>query len=166
MKTGGYLLSFRLAAASTGRDQFGSPTPTWWKSCDPTLARQITDPIGNRQSDSTGYVMKLMNLPFDTIMTSEYCRCKQTAEYFNLGVPIKEYQALTYYVYDESNRYTNTMNLYASKAVTVKNYTGVTHAGFLVFQTLRHLQACSGVLPAINKKHLQSQAKKNLPYNK
>ncbi len=132
MKTGGYILSFRHAAASTGSDQFGSLTPNWWKSCDATLARQITDPIGYRQSDSTGYVMKLMKLSFDTIMTSEYCRCKQTAEYFNLGVPIKEYQALTYYVYDENNRYANTMNLYASKAINAKNYIGVTHAGFSV----------------------------------
>lgn len=130
MKTGGYLLSFRHAAASTGSDQLGSLTPNWWKSCDPTLARQITDPIGYRQSDSTGYVMKLMKLPFDTTMTSEYCRCKQTAQYFNLGVPNKEYQALTYYVYDENNRYANTMNLYASRAITSKNYIAVTHAGY------------------------------------
>ncbi|MES2775999.1 MAG: hypothetical protein V4722_17615 [Bacteroidota bacterium] len=130
MKSGGYLLSFRHAAASTGADQFTSPVPNWWKSCDPALARQITDPIGYRQSDSTGYVMKLMRLPFDTTMTSEYCRCKQTPEYFNLGVPNKEYQALTYYVYDENNRYANTMALYASKAVNAKNYISVTHAGY------------------------------------
>ncbi len=130
MKNGGYLLSFRHAAASTGSDQFGSLTPNWWKSCDPALARQITDPIGYRQSDSTGFTIKLMKLPFDTTMTSEYCRCKQTPEYFKLGVPNKEYQALTYYVYDENNRYANTMNLYASKALTAKNYIAVTHAGY------------------------------------
>ena len=135
MKLGGYLLSFRHANASTGSDQLGSSTPNWWKSCDATLARQITDPIGYKQSDSTGYTMKLMRLPFDTTMTSEYCRCKQTAQYFNLGIPNKEYQALTYYVYDEVNRYANTMNLYASKAVTTKNYIAVTHAGYSVVPT-------------------------------
>jgi len=130
MKTGGYVLSFRHADASTGSDQFSSPVANWWKSCDQSLARQITNPIGYRQSDSTGYVLKLMKLPFDTTMTSEYCRCKQTAEYFSLGVPNKEYPVLTYYVYDENNRYGNTMNLYASRAVNAKNYIGVTHAGF------------------------------------
>lgn len=128
--TGGYLFSFRHANASNGTDQFSSSVPNWWKSCDPLVARQITDPIGIKQSDSTGYAMKLMRLPFDTTMSSEFCRCKQTIQYFNLGLPNKEYAALTYYIYGDATRFTNTINLYASKRITTKNYLAVTHAGF------------------------------------
>jgi len=134
MKSGGYVMSFRHANASTGSDQLNSTTPFWWKSCDPALARQITNPIGYAQSDSTGKSLRVLRLPIDTMMTSEYCRCKQTVEYFNIGmgttIPIKEYQQLTYYVYDEANRYNNSMNLYASKPINSKNYISSTHAGF------------------------------------
>jgi phosphohistidine phosphatase SixA len=137
--TGNYLLSFRHADASNGSDQLNSTAFEWWKSCDPAKARQITNPIGYKQSDSTGKVMKMLKLPFDTTMTSEYCRCKQTAEYFNLGVPNKEYTELTYFVYGEANRYANTMNLYARKAMTTKNYLSVTHAGFTNMPTVAPL---------------------------
>jgi phosphohistidine phosphatase SixA len=127
---GNYLLSFRHADASRGADQTNSTSLNWWKSSDPTKARQITDPIGYKQSDSTGMVMRMLNFPFDTTMTSEFNRCKQTAEFFKLGVPNKEYAELTYFVYDEANRYANTMSLYSKKAMTTKNYLAVTHAGF------------------------------------
>ena len=130
---GGYLMSFRHADASRGVDQTTNTSLNWWKSCDPAFARQITDPIGYKQSDSTGYAMRLLKLSFDTTMTSEFCRCKQTAQYFNLGVPNKEYSELTYFVYgQEATRYSNTMNLYAKKPMTTKNYLAVTHAGFAV----------------------------------
>jgi phosphohistidine phosphatase SixA len=128
--TGNYLLSFRHADASRGADQTTNTSFEWWKSSDPTKARQITDPIGYKQTDSTGSVMRFLQLPFDTTMTSEFNRCKQTAEFFKLGVPNKEYPELTYFVYDEANRYANTMNLYAKKPMTTKNYLAVTHAGF------------------------------------
>lgn len=128
--TGNYLLSFRHANASKGTDQINNTSLNWWKSNDSAKARQITDPIGYLQSDSTGKVMKMLSLSFDTTITSEFNRCKQTVEYFKLGVPNKEYAELTYYVYDEPNRYANTMNLYAKKAMTTKNYLAVTHAGF------------------------------------
>jgi phosphohistidine phosphatase SixA len=123
-------LSFRHANASTGSDQLNSKEPNWWKSCDSKLARQITTPIGYEQSEKTGWVMKKLKLPFDTLMTSEFCRCRQTAESFKLNLPIKEEKALTYYVYEETKRYANTINLYENKAVSIKNHIGITHAGF------------------------------------
>ncbi|MES2795762.1 MAG: hypothetical protein V4683_07350 [Bacteroidota bacterium] len=129
-RKGGYVLSFRHAAASTGSDQIGSKVTDWWKSCDQTLARQITKPIGQNQSDSTGKVIKFLKIPIDTTLTSEFCRCKQTAEYFNLGVPNKEVKELTFSVYDEANRYANSMNLFASKPINTKNYIAVGHAGY------------------------------------
>jgi phosphohistidine phosphatase SixA len=130
IKKGGYIFSFRHASASYGSDNTGSKIANWWKSCDYNLARQITLPIGKNQSDSTGKVMKFLKIPMDSTLTSEFCRCKQTAEYFNLGVPNKEMKELTFSVYDETNRYDNTMKLFASRPITKKNIVAVGHAGF------------------------------------
>ena len=128
--TGGYLFSFRHANATNGIDDISGGITNWWKSTNPQLATQITDPIGFKQSDSTGVVMRMMNLPFDTTMSSEFARCKQTLQHFNLGLPNKEYPELTYLVYNEPIRYANTLDLYSRKPITVKNYLAVTHAEF------------------------------------
>ncbi len=130
IKKGGYIMSFRHAAASVGSDQTASKVPDWWKSCESTLARQITLPIGKNQSDSTGRVMKFLKFPMDTTITSEFCRCKQTPEYMNLGVPNKTVKDLTFFVYDEAKRYANTMSLFSKLPITNKNYVVVGHAGY------------------------------------
>jgi phosphohistidine phosphatase SixA len=130
MKKGGYIMSFRHAAASVGSDQTASKVTDWWKSCESTLARQITLPIGKNQSDSTGRVIKFLKIPVDTTLTSEFCRCKQTTEYMNLGVPNKTVKELTFSVYDEGNRYENTMKLFANRPIGTKNYIAVGHAGY------------------------------------
>jgi phosphohistidine phosphatase SixA len=128
IKGGGHVLSFRHAAAQDGSDQTGSSVANWWKSCDRSLARQITPSIGYPESDSTGQVFKKLRIPFDTLMTSEYCRCRQTLENFRLNLPIKELKELTYYVYDENNRYPNMMKLYQSKPINKFSYVAVGHA--------------------------------------
>jgi phosphohistidine phosphatase SixA len=130
IKKGGYIVSFRHAAASVGSDQTSSKTTEWWKSCESTIARQITLPIGKNQSDSTGKVFKFLKIPVDTTYTSEFCRCKQTAEYFNLGVPNKTIKDLTFFVYDEANRYDNTTKFFSARPLTPKNYFVVGHAGY------------------------------------
>lgn len=130
MKKGGYIMSFRHAAASVGSDQTSSKTVDWWKRCESTLARQITLPIGKNQSDSTGKVLKFLKIPVDTTITSEFCRCRQTTEYFNLGVPNKTLKELTFFVYDEANRYENTMKYFAARPISTKNYIAVGHAGY------------------------------------
>lgn len=130
IKKGGFILSFRHANASVGSDQTTSKIPEWWKSCESTIARQITLPIGKNQSDSTGKVIKFLKIPVDTTVTSEFCRCKQTTEYFNLGVPNKTIKDITFYVYDEGNRYENSMKYFSSRPITAKNYIIVGHAGF------------------------------------
>ncbi len=131
MKNGGYVLSFRHANASNGADQLSSTTPDWWKSCSNTLARQLTTPTGYVQSTELGTAMKLFKLPVSKIISSEYCRCIQTAENFNLfNVPIVTNTNITYYVYDESNRYTNQISLINNIVIDSKNTILVGHAGF------------------------------------
>ena len=129
---GGYLLSFRHANASNGSDQPQSTVPEWWKSCSNLLARQLTPNIGPQQSDTTGKALKVLRFNFDSIMSSVYCRCKQTAQFLDLSLPIKEHEEISQY-YDEPNRYAKTMNLYATKPlIPQKNYIAITHAGFSV----------------------------------
>lgn len=131
MKTGGFVMSFRHSDATLGSDQFSSSDPAWWKSCNSSLARQLTNPKGYLQSDSIGIALKRLRLRFDSSFTSEYCRCKQSLTGFALtGVPMREVKEMTYWVYDETNRYGNTMNFYQNLPITNKNYIAVTHAGF------------------------------------
>jgi phosphohistidine phosphatase SixA len=134
MVKGGYVLSFRHTDATLGADSFGALSSEWWKSCNSALARQLTLGKGDIDADSIGRTLQLLQtfgVQFDTVRTSEYCRCKQTVERFNLvNVAIKESSVLTYFVYDEVNRYQNTMAFYASLPLNNKNHLAVTHAGF------------------------------------
>ena len=134
MIKGGYILSFRHTDATLGADSFGTLSSGWWKSCNSTLAKQLTLGKGNIDADSIGQSLNLLRthgVQFDTVRTSEYCRCRQTAEGFKLvNLAIKESPVLTYFVYDEANRYPNTMALYASLPVNDKNFITVTHADF------------------------------------
>ncbi len=142
---GNYVLSFRHADASLGADKFLANTTNWWRSCNSDTARQLTNNIGYTDSDSIGQVLKLAQkygAIYDTIMSSEYCRCFKTAQGFNIsGTPIKQIQALTFYVYDEVNRYANTMAFYANRPLNRKNLIAVTHAGYSATPTPAPLAA-------------------------
>jgi phosphohistidine phosphatase SixA len=134
MINGGYVISFRHTDATLGTDSFGPFNSAWWKSCDSTLARQLTSPKGYNDADSIGKALTLLRyygVQYDTLFTSEYCRCRQTAEGFKLeGIPIMENTTLTYSVYDEADRYLNTMSLYENLPLNDKNYIAVTHADY------------------------------------
>jgi phosphohistidine phosphatase SixA len=133
MLRGGYVLSFRHADASNGSDQSNSVTPEWWKSCNNTLARQLTNPTGYTQSNDLGAAMKIFKLPVSKIISSEYCRCTQTAENFNFqNVPIVTDTAITLYVYNnfDANRYVNQINLINNTPIDNKNTILIGHAGF------------------------------------
>lgn len=54
----------------------------------------------------------------------------------NLGLQTVQHQDITYYVYDEANRYPKTMQLVSSQPADGKVSVMITHAGF------------SGMLPA------------------
>jgi hypothetical protein len=134
MVKGGYVLSFRHTDASIGSDSFGPFSSAWWKSCSSNLATQLSVAGGYNNADSIGQSLNLLRtfgVDFDTVRTSEYCRCRETAEKFKLvGVPLKESPVLTYYVYDEANRYVNTMAFYGNLAMNDKNHIAVTHSDF------------------------------------
>jgi len=130
LRGGGYVLSFRHGLATTGADQLGSTVPNWWKSCESTIARQLDSPAGRVQSEKMGKALKLLKIPIGKAISSEFCRCLQTLQLMNLGVNIETSKFLTYYVYDEANRYANTLNLVKEQAISKQNTVFSTHVGF------------------------------------
>ena len=135
IRRGNYALVFRHGAANVGADTFADKATNWWKSCDATIARQL-NPQGITESQKTGAVIKSLQIPVGRVFSSEYCRCFKTAELMNLGLQIVQHQDITYYVYDEANRYPKTMQLVSSQPTDSKVSVMITHAGF------------SGMLPA------------------
>ena len=132
LQKGGYVLAFRHAAAPntpTSTDQLGSTVPDWWKSCDPKLARQLNDQ-GKKDATDIGKALKAMQIPVARLLSSEFCRCYTTADLMALEVPTQQVKDLTYSVYDEPNRYANTMKVANSQPIDAKNTVMVTHAGF------------------------------------
>jgi phosphohistidine phosphatase SixA len=132
LQKGGYVLSFRHGNASTGADQTSlALTTNWWISCLSTQARQLDSPSGFVQIQSTGQAIRNLKIGVSKIISSEYCRCKQSAENLNFkNLTIELNKDITFYVYDEPNRYAKTMNLIAAQSITNKNIVIVTHAGF------------------------------------
>ena len=131
LRRGGYVLSFRHALATTSVDQTSfALTTNWWKSCDPNFARQLDNPVGRLQAERTGSALKLLKIPVGRVVSSEFCRCIQTAQFMNLGVNIETSQSLTFFVYDEANRYANTFRLIREQVISNRNIIFVTHVGF------------------------------------
>ncbi len=130
LRRGGHVLSFRHALAANGSDTFRDFSTNWWKSCDNTVARQLTIPDGRVQSEKMGRALKVLKIPVGRIISSEYCRCIQTAQFMNLGINIETSPILTYYVYDEANRYANTFRLIREQTISNRNIIFITHVGY------------------------------------
>ena len=105
LKEGGLVVYFRHAEADSGADQsiFGG---LWWKSCNADTARQLSL-AGIEQAQNLGKFFKQNGVPVTRVLSSEFCRCIQTAELMDLGTNIKKDTSLTFFVYDEANRPAN-----------------------------------------------------------
>jgi phosphohistidine phosphatase SixA len=86
-----YAMILRHADADQGRDYSLDHTdegPTeWWKSCDSELARQLNE-AGKLRSRELGTILKDLNFPIARIISSEFCRAKETATLMNMGPSI------------------------------------------------------------------------------
>ncbi|MFN8343638.1 MAG: hypothetical protein U0X91_01465 [Spirosomataceae bacterium] len=134
LQKGGYVLVFRHAAADVGSDLLNAGTGEWWKSCDSKQARQLNDQ-GKIDAANIGKALKNLQIPVGRLLASEYCRCYTTANLMDLGVQTQQSKDLTYYVYDEANRYTNTMKLADNQPVDAQISIMVIHAGFTTMPT-------------------------------
>ncbi len=134
LQMGGYVLVFRHAAADVGADLLGSTQPDWWKSCDSKLARQLNDQ-GKTDAADIGKAFRNLQIPVGRVFASEYCRCYTSADLMNFGMTTTQSKDLTYYVYDEPNRYANTMKLATAQPIDAQNSVMVIHAGFTITPT-------------------------------
>jgi phosphohistidine phosphatase SixA len=105
LQSGGFVVYWRHAAATTCADKQDSTIPEWWKSCDrncaTALARQLDDPAGIQQAQTIGQQVKQRAIPFSRVISSEYCRCRETAQHMNLGPVIETSSQVTFFVYPQ-----------------------------------------------------------------
>ncbi len=114
LRAGGYVIYFRHATADVGTDADGEDVPEgWWMSCDSTRARQLSRE-GRQLAEELGEKLANLELPLKGIYTSEFCRCKETAQAMRLDdLPIMTAQELTAGVYPHADRYQSMLDFAA-----------------------------------------------------
>ena len=148
LRAGGYTIYWRHAEANVCTDcsTLGTASttsvPDWWKSCNAmcpvgdcttagmATARQISS-NGVQQAQMIGQAIRDRDIPFDRVLSSEYCRCIQTAEQMNLGPEIEPDPGLTYFVYDEANRCTHAYERIVTPPADATNTAIIGHGGFV-----------------------------------
>jgi hypothetical protein len=116
LAVGGFVVFWRHATAEVCLDQTDLGTaadtavPNWWRSCDRdcppdgnATARQLS-PEGYAEADAVGAALRARGIHFDRLLSSEFCRCSETAERMDLGVDVEMLPAITNFVYPEHNR--------------------------------------------------------------
>jgi broad specificity phosphatase PhoE len=91
LRQGGYTIYFRHAATDWSQDDRVMAEGDW-TSCDPEKMRQLSDE-GREQARRIGKAIRRLNIPVDQVLSSEYCRARETAALMNLG-PVKPTRAL------------------------------------------------------------------------
>jgi phosphohistidine phosphatase SixA len=77
LQKGGYNLYMRHGAASIGQDSSTLPqTPRWWDNC--AVQRNLADE-GREQARKVGIALRQLNVPIDSVKTSQFCRTRDTA---------------------------------------------------------------------------------------
>ena len=83
LRNGGYTMYFRHAATEWSQSDQVSQAGDW-TSCNPTQIRQLSD-AGREAAHSVGESIRALSIPIGRVLSSPYCRCKETAEQMNLG---------------------------------------------------------------------------------
>jgi phosphohistidine phosphatase SixA len=139
LRGGGYTIHWRHADADVCGDHLelgtaaNTSVPNWWRSCDANCttgtARQL-NATGVQRATIIGQQMRSMGIPIGRVVSSEYCRCIQTAENMAFGPTIETSQGLTYFVYDEANRCATNYDLIEEAPAAGTNTAIIGHAGF------------------------------------
>lgn len=80
-------LVFRHMEADVGLDSEDSGLDEWWTSCDPDVARQLSQ-SGKNMSLLIGNTIKKLNVPVGQGISSQMCRASQSLESMELGLSI------------------------------------------------------------------------------
>lgn len=139
LKGGGYTIYWRHAAADVCTDRLDLGTadttsvPDWWRDCridcDSTYARQL-NPTGIAQAAQIGDDLRARGVPFGRVLSSEFCRCVQTAQNMNLTASVELDHGLTLFVYDELHRCQACFDHLAVVPAPGGNTALIGHAGF------------------------------------
>lgn len=139
LRGGGYVIHWRHASADVCGDktQLGTAAttavPDWWKSCEAdcgvATARQLNDK-GRAESEAIGHAIDILRIPVGRVVSSEFCRNVTTAALMDLGPPIEQSPAITYFVYDEAARCADSYALIAQAPAAGTNTAIIGHAGF------------------------------------
>jgi broad specificity phosphatase PhoE len=85
LQAGGYNIYFRHAATDwSQQDLVGGPGD--WASCDPGVARQLSD-AGRDTAVAVGEAMRALAVPVSELLASPYCRTMETAKLLGYGTP-------------------------------------------------------------------------------
>lgn len=113
LRAGGFVIYWRHATATVCNDRLDLGTATtpgsgnWWRSCDrdcaTAVARQLSEE-GYAEAEAIGAELRERSIPFGKVLSSEFCRCTQTAEHMALGPEIQTIPDLTFFVYNEEFR--------------------------------------------------------------
>jgi hypothetical protein len=157
LQGGGYAIFWRHASASTCGDNTGlgnamtTTRPDWWRSCESmcsvATARQLTHPAATNEMNAIREFMFSNAIAFTRVLSSEFCRCFQTAEGFDFGPQIELVPELTYFVHNESTRCADSLALINTPPPAGGNSALVGHAGFSgACPTLGSLQWSEGAI--------------------
>ena len=83
LRQGGYIIYFRHAATDWSQDDYVTADGKW-TSCDPDRMRQLSDQ-GRLVARQIGAAIRRLKIPIGHILSSEYCRTRETAQLMNLG---------------------------------------------------------------------------------
>ena len=147
LKDGGKLIFIRHALAPGN----GDPDNFDLKNCN--TQRNLNN-IGINQSKNIGLFFKKINIPIDQILTSEWCRCKDTAKYaFN---EFKTFSALNSFYQEKFFKNKKQQMIELGKFINNwkgdKNLILITH--YVVIEELLNIHTDSGEI-AITDKNLK-----------
>ncbi len=147
LKKGGNIIFIRHALAPGN----GDPENIDLRDC---ATQRNLDDRGIEQSKKIGEFFKKNNIPIDKVLSSEWCRCKDTAKYafknFETFYGLNSFYDEKFYEFKE-NQITALKN-YINDWDSTKNLVLVTH--YVVIIELMNLGVSSGEL-AVSKKNYQ-----------
>jgi len=83
LRQGGYVIYFRHAATDWSQDDRVT-AEGGWTSCDPQRMRQLSDQ-GRAAARRIGDAIRRLDIPIGRVLSSQYCRTRQTAQLMDIG---------------------------------------------------------------------------------
>lgn len=83
LREGGYNVYFRHAPTNWSLNDKVRKAGDW-TSCDPDKMRQLSN-AGRQLAQRIGIAIRALNVPVGPVLSSEYCRAVETAQFMNIG---------------------------------------------------------------------------------